>query len=158
MKLFSKLSLIVSGMMVMAALAVGTATTFAQEDAPADDGAAPTERAAKEAHPEIAEVLGITVEELQAYYDAGTRHRDIIEDLGLDVDEIKPELRAVKKALKMESRAELLGMTVEELQAELDSGRTIHEIAEEAGVELPDCNGRKGKRGGNTDAVTGDNA
>jgi hypothetical protein len=33
--------------------------------------------------------------------------------------------------------AEKLGMTVDELQDELDSGKTIREIAEERGVEAP---------------------
>ncbi len=161
MKIFSKLSYIVSGMLVMAALVAGTAVTFAQEDAPAEDGARTSQRGPKEATEAVADVFGITVEELQAYYDAGDRFDDIIADLGLDEDTVKEELRAVKQAAKMEQKAELLGISVEELQAELDAGKTFREIAEELGVELPERQGRRGfgRRGGNTTApTTGDNA
>ncbi len=38
---------------------------------------------------------------------------------------------------RLEHMAELLNMTEDELQAELDNGKTIPEIAEEQGVELP---------------------
>ncbi len=162
MKIFSKLSFIVSGMLVMAALVAGTAITFAQEDAPAEDGARTSQRGPKEASEAVADVFGITVEELQAYYDAGDRHSDIIADLGLDEDTIKAELKAVKQAAKMEKKAELLGISVEELQAELDAGNTFAEIAEELGVELPEREGRRGngRRGGGNGAapVDGDNA
>ncbi len=160
MKLFSKLGFIVSGMLVMAALVAGTAVTFAQEDAPAEDGGARiSQRGPKEAKEEVADVFGITVEELQAYYDAGDRHSDIIEDLGLDEDTIREELREVKQALKMEKKADLLGISVDELQAMLDEGMTFQEIADELGVELPERNGRRGNRGGGNDAAaTGDNA
>ncbi len=168
MKIFSKLSFIVSGMLVMAALVAGTAVTFAQEDAPADDGGARvSQRGPKEAKQEVADVFGITVEELQAYYDAGDRHSDIIEDLGLDEDTIREELRTVKQALKMEKKADLLGISVDELQAMLDDGMSFQDIAEELGVELPERNGRRGNRGGGDNAgffgnvgaaITGDNA
>lgn len=42
----------------------------------------------------------------------------------------------------MDRLAEKLGLTEEELQAELDAGKTIPEIAEEQGVELPEKPGR----------------
>ncbi len=168
MKLFSKLGFIVSGMLVMAALVAGTAVTFAQEDAPADDGNAQvSQRGPKEAKEEVADVFGISVDELQAYYDAGDRHSDIIEDLGLDEDTIRAELREVKQALKMEKKADLLGISVDELQAMLDDGMNFREIAEELGVELPERNGRRGNRGGGDNAgffgnvgnaITGDDA
>ncbi len=46
-----------------------------------------------------------------------------------------------------EAMADKLGMTAEELQAALESGKLMHEIAEEQGVTLPQGAGR-GMRGG----------
>ena len=43
--------------------------------------------------------------------------------------------------------AEHLGMTVEALQAELDAGKSMREIAQEQGVDLPQGRGRGGKHG-----------
>ncbi len=43
----------------------------------------------------------------------------------------------VNQGQRLERAAEMLGMSAEELQAMIDEGKTIKEIAEELGVELP---------------------
>lgn len=47
---------------------------------------------------------------------------------------------------RLQSMAEQFGMTVEELQAEMDAGKTLPEIAEEHGVELQFPGGMQGDR------------
>jgi hypothetical protein len=53
---------------------------------------------------------------------------------------------AIKRGL--EFKAEKLGLSVEELQALLDSGKTMIQIAEEKGIELADLRPDFGKRRG----------
>ncbi len=149
MNIFSKLTYAIAGMAVAGALVAGTAVTFAQDDAPAGD----TPRVQQEgrrggnkvASETVADVLGITVEELQAYKDNGDNLSDIIADLGLDEDAVKAELQAAKEAAKLAKGAELLGITEAELQTRLDNGENIRDIAEELGVELPQRQGKRNK-------------
>ncbi|MBU2213562.1 hypothetical protein KKC44_02035 [Patescibacteria group bacterium] len=49
----------------------------------------------------------------------------------------------VDDAARTQRMAETLGMTVEELEKELESGKTMMEIAEERGVEMPFGGGRR---------------
>ncbi len=150
MNLFSKLTYAIAGMAVAGALVAGTAVTFAQDDVPADAPAV-TERdggrrgGAKLDPTVVADVLGITVEELEAFKDEGMRLDDIIAELGLDEDTVKEELQALKQAAKMDAAAEVLGISVDELQTRLDDGESIRDIADELGVDLPQ---RRGRRGG----------
>ena len=48
------------------------------------------------------------------------------------------EMKSNFRGKNIEMKAEVFGMTVEELQAELDAGKKFHTIAEEAGLERED--------------------
>lgn len=115
----------------------------------------------------IAESFDMTVEELQAALDEGQTIRDIADELGVDLpapadrgngpqlgqtdpqnENLPPFLNQnqnqnqnVDECPDAETRlaelADLLDMTVEDLQAALDEGQTIRDIADELGVELP---------------------
>lgn len=82
---------------------------------------------------QIAELLGLTQEELQARLDAGETIKEIAEEMGVDL----PERRA-GRGPNVERLAEVLGISAEEVQQRLDEGQTIQEMAEELGVELPE--------------------
>ena len=91
----------------------------------------------------IAEKLGMTVEELQAAIDAGQTLQELAEAKGVDLTfRNRPDgargrgLWGGKDGVWLAPTAEKLGMTVEELQAALDAGQTIQELAQAKGVEL----------------------
>lgn len=74
--------------------------------------------------------------------DSGMTLHDIADELGVDVpvrSEVEVELedcRAIAHEEVLAAAADQLGMTVDELQALLDEGMTLRDIAEEQGVEL----------------------
>ena len=80
----------------------------------------------------IAELLGLTQEELQARLDAGESIEEIAEELGVELPE-----RREGRGPNVERLAEVLGIGAEEVQQRLDDGQTVQEMAEELGVELP---------------------
>ena len=82
---------------------------------------------------QIAELLGLTQEELKARLDAGETIEEIAAELGVELPE-RPEGRGPN----VERLAEVLGISAEEIQERIDDGQTIQEIAEELGVELPE--------------------
>lgn len=120
----------------------------------------------------IANALGITVEELEAALDEGTKLPDLAESLGVDMEVVQAAIEAVRaeaiaqavadgtitqeQADAMAERAELrtvirdifdrdamtavaadvLGMSVEELEAAKADGVRFPELAEEAGIEM----------------------
>jgi antitoxin component HigA of HigAB toxin-antitoxin module len=103
-----------------------------------------------EAH---AEALGMSTDELKEELGSGKRMRDILEDNGVKPSELRdsiherfPELpppEAMQRARHfrargmhmnpdvMAAKADLLGLTVEELTQALDSGRKMHELLSE---------------------------
>jgi hypothetical protein len=117
-----------------------------------------------------AEILGMTVDELEAAQEEGIRMAVLIEDAGLTVEEFRTAMEAalpgiVEQALAdnaiteaqaelilenglmgpyarfgvlhqyvLEAAAEILGMDVDELQAALESGTTMGELLDEAGL------------------------
>ncbi|MBN1264200.1 MAG: hypothetical protein JXA25_01815 [Anaerolineales bacterium] len=86
-----------------------------------------------------AEALGMTVEELQAQLDAGATVHDLLESAGVDLSEWTLEYQYLYNYSvdRQAFLAEQLGMTVEELQAALEDGSTVHDLAEAAGIEVP---------------------
>ncbi|MBN2556931.1 MAG: hypothetical protein JXA97_13415, partial [Anaerolineales bacterium] len=122
------------GLVVTTALAMSmTSTAFADEGTPPPHAGGRLERAA--------ELLGMTVEELQAALESGLTIRQLAEEAGITLEDVRPRL-----ANRLEQAAELLGMTVEELQAALESGLTIRHLAEEAGITLEDVRPRLANR------------
>lgn len=90
-----------------------------------------------EGQAQLAETLGITTDELQAYFDAGLTLPDIVDELGLDLTTIDWPLRArfMGEDDVQAMVAEAFGITVEDLQAYLDDDMTLREIADELGVD-----------------------
>lgn len=90
----------------------------------------------------IAEALDMTVEELEAAREEGITIRDLVEEQGIDLREILPDCprpdREALRAERLTALAEAFGITVEELQDQLDAGVTIAQLAEQYGVELED--------------------
>jgi len=100
-----------------------------------------------------AEKLGMTIEELTSALESGKNFREIAEEQGVDLSGFQKNHKFGKfgnhgnwsfdKGKHLAKFAEKLGITEAELQAALDSGETIKEIAEEEGVELQ-CAGKRG--------------
>lgn len=137
MNKFKKFTLIAT----MAVAFGGAGSVFAQDTTTSPDDSllaapcpAPIDRAEA-----IAEILGITVEDLRSARAEGKTIRELAEELGVDLSEIeRPFPQCPPNGERLENIAERLGITVEELVAELESGKTIRELAEELGVDLPD--------------------
>jgi len=127
-----------------------------------------------------AAILGISVEELQTKIESGLHIPEIVEELGIameDVqakmreqaeqkmrerlgqlveqgkiteeqaqkrlenmkkkaDNIDPEQMRARKEERLQKGAELLGISPEELKAQLESGKTMRQISEEQGIDL----------------------
>lgn len=95
-----------------------------------------------------AEKLGMTVEELTSALESGKNFHEIAQEQGVDLSGFQKNHGgnhgkhsgkgnwSFDKGKHLAKFAEKLGMTEDELQAALDSGKTIQEIAEEQGVEL----------------------
>ncbi len=89
----------------------------------------------------LAEKLGMTADELKAAIDGGQTIEQIAAEKGIELP-ARPMMGMMGgrggHGGHMGGRlAEKLGMTPEALKAELDSGKTIEQIAEEKGVTLP---------------------
>jgi len=77
-----------------------------------------------------ADILGLSVEELQERRDAGESWRDIAEAQGFS----KKDFRNAKHGRSLEQKAELLGISVEDLQTLKDEEKTFDEILGAAGL------------------------
>jgi DNA-directed RNA polymerase specialized sigma subunit len=104
----------------------------------------------------VANALGMTVDELQAELQAGKTIPQIAKEKGIDLTQLQSTMQAEHAAGGMaggmgmgghgsmagghgqaqETIANALGLTVEELQAELQAGKTVPQIAQEKGVDL----------------------
>ena len=103
----------------------------------------------------VAETLGITPDELEKELQAGKTIPEIAEEKGIDLTELQSSMQTQHAAggfagmgmgghgsmagghgQAQETIANALGLTVEELQAELQAGKTVPQIAEEKGVDL----------------------
>lgn len=91
----------------------------------------------------IAEVLGITLAELEAYLEEGLTVPEIAAELGVELPE-RPDKEARQAAL-----AEALGISVEALETYQNEGLTISEIAAELGLDLSQI--ELPRRGGRVD-------
>lgn len=117
---------------VGSAAAQGPGGQGEQDGRPPRGGAFNEERQAA-----LAEALGITVEELQAYRDQDLTIPEIAEELGVDLESLDlPFIN--RRAERLQAMADVLGISVEELEAYREQGLSLPEIAEELGVELPE--------------------
>jgi len=139
------------GFMVLALLITGGLSVNAQKDGDTKNH--------WQNNPQIieykAEKLGMTVEELTSALESGKNFREIAEEQGVDLSAFQKNHGgnhgkrfdkgswSFDKGNHLVKFAEKLDMTEDELQAALDSGKTIQEIAEEEGVELQ-CAGKRG--------------
>lgn len=106
----------------------------------------PEARAARLAR--IAGLLGMSVEELRAALDEGRTLLDLARERGIDPAELRGRLGHRLSDEKLAPLAERLGLTVEELRAELEGGKTLAEIAQERGVSLEELRDLLPHRGG----------
>ena len=110
----------------------------------------------------LAGALGITVDELQAYYDNDMTLRDIAQELNVNLDNVQDALREVMQAEFNARVSEILGITADELQAYFDEGLNLREIIDELGIDIAeldlpgnfnfrdgDNRGNRGNRGNN---------
>ena len=112
----------------------------------------------------LAEALGITVDELQEQLDGGRTMAEVAQEGGVDLEAALAQARQEKMSERfdregsvregrvseprggmtargamrpnLECTADALGLTVEQLQAKLDDGMTVAEVADELGVDL----------------------
>jgi predicted transcriptional regulator len=88
-----------------------------------------------------AEALGLTPEEFFADLHTGKSLREIAKEQGVEMEDVREAMRATRQAghspwATYDTVAEALGLTPDELFAELHEGKTLSEIAEEQGVEM----------------------
>jgi hypothetical protein len=89
----------------------------------------------------LADKLGMSLEELQAALDAGATVHDLAEAAGIEVplwgDDWMHGRAEDGLAGGIGQMAEALGMAVEELEAAVAAGSTIHDLFEAAGLDFP---------------------
>ena len=88
-----------------------------------------------------AEALGLEPGELFSELHEGQKLAEIAEEQGVELDELREAVSAARGGDRdpwstFDTVAEALGLTPEELFAELHEGKNLSEIAEEQGVEL----------------------
>lgn len=114
-------------------------------------------RLPEEAKEQIADLLGMTTDEVKAAREAGTDIRQMVQDAGLEdevrsiIEQYHGERTTKRKGKFFEEVATALGMTTEELKAELEDGTKIPELLEAHGLDPEDFRPqhRHGKQGEN---------
>lgn len=83
-----------------------------------------------------AEFFNMSVDELKTELESGKNFREIAEEQGIDLEQLKKQKEALRPSREeiLQHQAEILGISVEELQAQLDEGTTFRELAEEKGL------------------------
>jgi uncharacterized protein YidB (DUF937 family) len=136
------------GTLAVAMVAVGA---FGTSVAYADDGG-PGHRTGRldgEGLTVVADLLGMTAEEVtSAIQDDGKTLQDLADEAGVDMQEIKDALGELRgeavrdRALNsdaIDTIASVLGMTSAEVTAAIqDDGKTLQELADDAGVDMED--------------------
>jgi hypothetical protein len=99
----------------------------------------------------LAKSLGLTAEQLQAEFQSGKTVPQIAQERGIDLTELQSTMQAQHQANGFPGMAahgqmgmsqgqatiaEALGLTVEELQQQLQAGKTVLQLAQEKGVDL----------------------
>ncbi len=89
----------------------------------------------------VADVLGLTPEELFAKLHAGKSPSEIAEEQGVEMEDVREAIHATRQAdrspwAKYDTVAEALELTPEELFAKLHEGKSLSEVAEEQGVDI----------------------
>ncbi len=142
-----KLTVIFSALMVVAVAfgAFGTSVASAYGGGPGDRNT----RLSDEAIAAVADLLGMTADELTtAIKEDGKTIQELADEAGVDMQDVKDVLAEFKgertRNLKMDDEsiavvADLLGMSADELTTAVqDDGKTIQELADEAGVDMQD--------------------
>ncbi len=84
----------------------------------------------------LAEAFGISVAELEAFLDEGLTVRDVAQELGINLDNVRETLRAEAQAARNAALAEAFGISVAELEAYFEQGLTVRDVAQELDVNL----------------------
>lgn len=143
------------GALLVVLLAVGV---FGVTSAFADDGVPPGKHGGKRALEgaalaAVADALNMSPNEVTAALKEGKTLPELAEEAGVDLQEVKDAIRAVvgddgpfgmpgkKRGLDgaaLEVVAGMLKMTPDEITAALQEGKTLPDLAEEAGVDMQD--------------------
>lgn len=82
---------------------------------------------------EHAQLLGMTLTELQEALDSGTTLKELAEAKGITEEQLE-EARTAFRDERIAEQATLLGITADELTAKLEAGTRMPDILEEAGI------------------------
>ena len=123
--MFISKRILLGAFVLLAAVCLSTTTTVYADDGPPEPPTAGRRIRLEKA----AELLDMSLEELQAALDSGATLRELAEEAGITLEDVRP-----RRHNRIEGVADRLGMTVEELQAALDSGATLRELAEQQGL------------------------
>jgi uncharacterized protein (DUF433 family) len=150
----NKRSILIGGLLVALAVGAVIGATNAYAQTPSNGlwqgpgpggGRGPMGEAGLEA---AAQALGMTTDELIAALKDGKTLEQVAEEAGVDFADVQAAIQAVRGTELRErgpmggpgweAAAQALGMTTDELTAALKSGKTLEQIAEEAGVDFAD--------------------
>ncbi|RPI90381.1 MAG: hypothetical protein EHM40_18515 [Chloroflexi bacterium] len=94
-----------------------------------------------------AEVLGMTTDELRTALQSGKTLEQVAEEQGVEFADVQAAMPAARGGDEVrrpmggpgvEAAAQALGLTTDELTAALKEGKTLEQVAEEAGVDFAD--------------------
>ena len=141
--------------------AVGTVTAYAQESTPTSQpsqlnggrhggpgGPGGRQPLSSEAIDAVAQALGMTSEDVNAALQSGKTFEGLAQEAGVDVQVVRDAIKAFMPVAdggrgmrgmddaSLEAAANALGMTTDEVSAALQDGKTLEDLAQEAGVDV----------------------
>lgn len=142
--------------MLLAVGVFGTTTAYADDGGPGRPFGDRGERGFRggelsdEALATMAEALDMSTDDLSAALEEGTTLKELADSAGVDLREIlganRPDRAEGMRErgfgggdlddASLETMSELLGLSADDLSAALEDGKTIHELADAAGVEM----------------------
>lgn len=147
---------IATGGIVSSLFLAGTTATFAQDTNSVPKKSAMHQGTHKMDFTALATKLGLDASAVQAALDAGKKWPDILKEQGINKDAIQKfairghRHKNIQRALDI--IAPKLGLNADDIRAEIEAGKTLHQVFEEQGITPPEHMGKKmghieGKRG-----------